>query len=132
MTHEESQVRKFYEEIWNQHNPELIPDILHEHIEFRGSLGTNKSGHSGFIEYLDMIHQALGNYHCNIDDLVREQDKLFAKMKFSGIHNGKFMSFPPTGKQLSWAGAALFTFKDGRIIDLWVLGDLTSLLDQLK
>lgn len=42
------------------------------------------------------------------------------------------MNIPPTGKQLTWAGAALFTFEDGKIIDLWVLGDLVSLLDQLN
>jgi len=132
MTNEENQVRKFYEQIWNQNKSELISEVLHERIEFRGSLGMHKSGHSEFKEYLDMIHQAVDNYHCKIDDLVREPNKLFAKMTFTGIHKGEFMNYPPTGKRITWLGTALFTFEDAKVIDLWVLGDLMSLDKQLN
>ena len=53
-------------------------------------------------------------------------------MRFGGIHTEHFMYFPPTGLKVSWRGAALFTFEEGKISDLWVLGDLHSLLNTLK
>lgn len=34
-------------------------------------------------------------------------------------------------ERISWAGAAFFTFRDGRVADLWVLGDLKGLEAQL-
>ena len=43
-----------------------------------------------------------------------------------------FLDVPPTGRQLSWAGAAFFTFSDGLVGDLWVLGDLHNLHAQLR
>ena len=131
MNRESDQVRKFYEVIWNSHNKVAIPDVLHENITFRGSLGQEKKGHIGFEEYLDYVHESLAEYHCEIEELVGDSNKVFAKMKFSGIHKGEFMGFSPSGKKISWAGAALFTFEGEKITDLWVLGDIKSLVEQL-
>jgi predicted ester cyclase len=38
-----------------------------------------------------------------------------------------FQGFPPSGKLVSWSGAALFKFEAGLIAELWVLGDLAGL-----
>ena len=132
MSHEEDQVRKFYEVIWNKHDKKAIPDVLHESFSFRGSLGTKKQGQSGFAEYLDMVHDALGDYKCIIKETVSEQSKVFAKMQFTGIHQGVFMGVKSTGRRVTWDGAALFHFKDGKVLSLWVLGDLKSLEAQLN
>ena len=122
-----AQVEKFYRVLWDAQNKEAIPSVLHEDFTFRGSLGQNKYGHSGFAEYVDRVHTALGEYRCLIEELIEEGDKVFAKMTFTGIHQNIFMDYAPTHKQLSWKGCALFTFSGERITDPWVLGDLKSL-----
>ena len=129
---ESEQVRKFYDLIWNQHNKNLIPEVLAKGFEFRGSLGQEKYGHKGFTEYLDMVHKALGNYECHIIEMVSESPRVFARMKFSGIHRGEFMGYAATEKQITWEGAALFHFSDDLVSNLWVLGDIKALEDQLK
>ena len=125
------QVRRFYEVLWDAHDREAIPSVLHKDFSFRGSLGQEKRGHDGFAEYVDMVHKALGEYKCIIEELVSEGDKVFAKMMFTGIHRDDFMGFPPTQKRVSWNGCALFTFDGELIKDVWVLGDLKSLEEQL-
>lgn len=132
MSNEKNQVQKFYELIWNVHNKNAIPEILDNQVTFRGSLGETSVGHAGFAEYLDRVHEALADYRCEIQELVAEPPQVFAKMRFSGLHRGEFMGYPPTGKVISWAGAALFTFKQGKIFDLWVLGDVKSLEIELQ
>lgn len=132
MSCQKEQVQKFYEVIWNKHDKEAVPEVLHESFKFRGSLGQEKEGHAGFIEYLDMVHMALADYRCEIQELVSEGSKVFAKMQFSGKHQGMFMGVNPTGRRLVWEGAALFHFIDGKAISLWVLGDLESLRKQLR
>ena len=132
MSHEKQQVRKFYEVIWNKHNKNAVPEVLHDSFKFRGSLGSEKQGHAEFIEYLDMLHAALADYQCEIKELVSEETKVFAKMQFSGIHQGEFMGSNPTGRRLIWDGAALFHFQNGKVVSLWVLGDLESLRAQLQ
>jgi predicted ester cyclase len=52
-------------------------------------------------------------------------------MMFSGVHRATFRGIPATGRRISWAGAAFFTFDGDLISDLWVLGDLEALDQQL-
>lgn len=125
-------VKRFYEEIWNQGNLDAIPDICHREFAFRGSLGDTKHGHEGFADYVRYVRGALDDYRCHIEDVVAEGNRVFARMLFSGIHQGEFLGHAPTQKTLQWAGAALFSIDDDRIIELWVLGDLHGLLSQLS
>lgn len=125
------QVRKFYKILWDAHDKDAIPSVLHEDFTFRGSLGLEKRGHGGFSDYVDMVHKALGDYKCIVEELVAEDDKVFAKMLFTGVHRDDFLGHPPTQKRVSWNGCALFTFKGERIVDVWVLGDLKGLELQL-
>lgn len=125
-------VRRFYAEIWNDGDLDAIPEICHEGIVFRGSLGDSKVGHQGFSDYVTYVRGALGGYRCHIEDTVCEGGRVFAKMLFAGRHEREFQGFAPTGKMLEWAGAALFTIVDGRISELWVLGDVHGLMTQLS
>ena len=132
MSYEKQQVQKFYEVIWNKHNKDAVPEVLHDSFKFRGSIGSEKQGYAGFIEYLDMVHAALADYQCEIKELIAEESKVFAKMQFSGVHQGEFMGSGPTGRRLVWDGAALFHFQNGKVVSLWVLGDLEALRAQLQ
>ncbi|MGD8306090.1 MAG: ester cyclase [Ignavibacteria bacterium] len=126
------QVKKFYKVLWDAHDKSAMSEILHKDFTFRGSLGQEKRGHNGFTEYVDLVLQALGDYKCLIEELVEEENKVFAKMTFTGIHRDEFMGYEPTNKRVSWKGCALFTFERNLIKDVWVLGDLISLKDQLQ
>ena len=129
---QKQQVRKFYKVLWDARDKEAIPSILHEEVTFRGSLGQEKRGYSGFADYVDMVHNALGDYKCIIEELVEEGEKVFAKMSFIGIHQDEFLGYKPSHKRVTWKGCALFTFDEQRISDIWVLGDLKNLEDQLQ
>lgn len=125
-------VERFYADIWNRHDRSAIPELLCADFTFRGSLGPSKVGHDAFAGYVDLVHAALGDYRCDIQDLVVGDGKAFAKMLFSGIHRRTFLGYEPTSLRVEWAGAALFTFRDGLIADLWVLGDLHGLHQLLE
>ncbi len=125
-------VESFYADVWNRHDKSKIPVLLRADFTFRGSLGITKFGHDGFASYLDLVHESLEGFRCDILDLVIEEPKAFARMRFSGRHRGKLFDLPPTGKRVEWAGAALFTFREGQVADLWVLGDVHGLIRQLE
>jgi predicted ester cyclase len=125
-------VRCFYELIWNRGDKAKIPELLHESFTFRGSLAQRKQGHDGFVEYVDFVKDALAEYRCEIQEIVCEGNKAFAKVSFSGVHRNEFLGYFPTFKRVEWLGAALFTFDGDKISDLWVLGDLDTLREQLS
>jgi len=77
------------------------------------------------------VHATLADYRCIIEELVADDDIAAARMTFTGIHRGPLFGVAPTGKSVSWAGAAFFRFAQARIVSLWVLGDIDGLKRQL-
>ena len=131
-SHIRTAVECFYADIWNRHDKSKIPALLRDNFTFRGSLGQAKFGHEEFGAYVDFVHAALASYRCDILDLVIENSTAFARMRFSGIHQGEFFGYQPTNKPVEWLGAALFTFDEKKVADLWVLGDVHGLLQLLE
>lgn len=127
----ETLVRRFYAEVWGRADEAVARDILHPELAFRGSLGPERRGVEGFIDYMRSVHAALGEYRCIVEELVAAETSAAAHMTFTGIHRGDFFGMPATGRRITWAGAAFFTVVDGRIATLWVLGDVDGLKAQL-
>src|SRR5262245_31424880 len=80
-----------------------------------------------FTDYVRSIRSALSEYRCEISECLAEGDRAFAKVVFSVRHVGVFRGYPPTGKRISWVGAALFRFRGELISSLWALGDVAAL-----
>jgi predicted ester cyclase len=125
-------VEAFYDRVWNRGDKAAIPELIHADFTFRGSLGPAMTGHAAFSAYVDRVTEALAGYRCTILDVVSEGERAFARMRFEGIHRAPFLGFAPSGRRVAWAGAALFTLKSDKIADLWVLGDLQGLREQLQ
>jgi predicted ester cyclase len=126
-----SLVERFYDEVWNRADESVAREILHPAFRFRASLGLEKRGPEGFIAYMRSIHAALGGYTCVIDDLVATEDRAAARMTFRGVHRGRFFGVEPSGREIAWAGAAFFKTEGGKIVELWVLGDVDGVKRQL-
>jgi steroid delta-isomerase-like uncharacterized protein len=124
-------VARFYAQVWNAHDAAAIAALLHPDVTFRGSLGDVRRGRAGVAAYVDAVHAAIGGYRCEVVELVVEPPKAFARMRFHGVHRGPLLGHPPTGRHVAWDGAALFAVRDGRIADVWVLGDVDGLRAQL-
>lgn len=127
----ETLVQRFYFEAWNRADEAVAREILHPEFRFRASLGPERLGPEGFIAYMRSIHTALANYSCTIDDLIVTDDRAAARMTFKGVHCGRFFDVEPTGREIRWAGGAFFRTDGRQIVEVWVLGDVDSVKQQL-
>ena len=125
-------VRRFYEELWNKWNYGIIGEILTPDVEFHGSLGVQKSGHQGFIDYAEMIRAAFPDFTNSIEELIAEGDKVAACLTYRGTHMGEIFDIEGTGRSIRYIGTAIFVFRDALISNAWVLGDRLELLQQLN
>jgi predicted ester cyclase len=124
-------VERFYYELWNAARESVAEDILDAGFRFRGSLGAERVGRKGFLDYLRSVHAALGDYTCTIHDLVEVGNRAAARLSFRGVHRGTVFGIAPTGRIVVWSGAAFFTTDGSRLTELWVLGDVDGLKRQL-
>ena len=124
-------IERFYHEVWNEANEAVAREILHPEFRFRASLGPEKLGPDGFIEYMRLIHPALSGYTCTIEDIIEQGERAAARMRFAGLHRGTLFGVAPTGRPIAWSGAAFFTTDGRQITSLWVLGDVDAVKQQL-
>jgi steroid delta-isomerase-like uncharacterized protein len=102
-------VERFYYEVWNKGDETVAHEILAPDFRFRGSLGPERVGPDGFIDYMRSIRTALADFECIIDDLIESNTRVAARMRFRGIHSGQSFGVPATGQEIIWSGAAFFT-----------------------
>ena len=82
----------------------MAREIPHPDFRFRASLGPERIGPDGFIDYMRAIHTALANYTCIIDDLIIMGHRAAARMTFKGLHRARFFDVEPTGREIRWVG----------------------------
>ncbi|MEH6527366.1 MAG: ester cyclase [Sneathiella sp.] len=124
-------IERFYHELWNKPDEAVAFEILHADFRFRGSLGPERRGPEGFLDYLRSVRDALPDFICIIQDIVSENRQAVARMEFVGTHDGVFYEMFPTHKKITWAGAAFFKTDGAQITELWVLGDIDAIKQQL-
>jgi predicted ester cyclase len=125
-------IERFYLEMWNRFDKAIFADILTGDLRFRGSLGQSKCGLAEFGEYVDFIQRAFPDFANEIEEIISEGDKAFAKLTYSGTHRGEVFGIAPTGRFIKYEGAAVFSFRGNRIAEVWVLGDIHGLMSQLE
>ena len=125
-------VERFYHRVWNKADETEAHNILASDFRFRGSLGPELRGPGGFIAYMRSVHDALGGFTCQIEEVIAAVDRAAARMTFHGRHRGRFFGIEPSGQEIRWSGAAFFKTSAGKIIELWVLGDIEGIRQQLE
>jgi steroid delta-isomerase-like uncharacterized protein len=125
-------VRRYYEQLWNRWDFALAEEIIAADIAFRGSLGIEVRGREGFQQYMRTVRAAFPDFENHIQELVAEGDKVVARLAYRGTHQGELFGIPATGKQVSYAGVAIFRVAEGKILEGWVLGDTHALFRQVS
>jgi len=125
-------IARFYREMWNRFDKSLIPVLLTRDVKFRGSLGQHMNGHAEFAEYVDFIQRTFPDFTNEIDEVISEGNKAFARLTYRGTHQGELFGIAATGKAIQYIGAGVFKFRGDQIAEVWVLGDLFNLISQLR
>lgn len=125
-------IHRFYDHMWNEFDKAVMPDVLHPDIHFRGSLGQTKVGFAELGDYIDYIEAFAPDFHNEVLATITEGSRTFAHLSYTGTHRGELFGIAPTGRPFTYSGAAVFTFADALIRDVWVLGDIHGLIEQLS
>lgn len=128
----EQLIRRFYEDLWNRWDDDDIEDLLDEDFVFRGSLGTETKGLTEWRSYREAVRAGSSDFHNHIVTLLVDGDHAAARLRYTGTHTGHLAGLAPTGRRFTDSRAAFFTGNGGRLTSAWVLGDLTTLHEQLS
>ena len=124
-------VKQYYEELWNKQNKDYIDILFDDDITFRGTFNIETKGKKGFENYMDNVLEGIPNLYHGIEVMVFENNIIAARAIYNGTHKGKLFDFEASNNRIKYNGASFFRFKDDKIVDVWVLGDLVTLHKQL-
>ncbi len=123
-------VRK-YRQAHNQNKLEaldaLVAQDLVSHSALPGlppGLAGGKLAHQGFLS-------AFPDTQTTTEDLIAEGDTVVERYTARGTHTGDFMGAPPTGKKYAIESIVIYRFANGKIVEMWGLNDVQSLMMQL-
>ena len=121
-------VRRFYEELINGKNLEIIDELLTaDSVDHTfGSQGVEASK-----QFFGMLFQAFPDLRAEVHDVIAEGELAAARVTYSGSHEGEFIGIPATGRQARVSGVDFFRMQDGRQAEHWGGPDMASLLQQL-
>jgi steroid delta-isomerase-like uncharacterized protein len=120
-------VRRFFEEVWNQQNDDVIDEIFASTIVFNGQSITRDA----LKQALAGRRNAFSDIHVTVDDQVAEGEKVSTRRTWRATHRGPYRGVPSTGKQVSWTQISVVRFSQGRIVEDWAVADELSILQQL-
>jgi steroid delta-isomerase-like uncharacterized protein len=105
-------------------------DLVAPDAEIVGALVSGR-GPAVYRQVLAALRAAFPDVRFTADEMLAEGEHVAVRMTTSGTHRGAFMGIAPTGKRLSWTGAAFYQLRDGRIARQWALQDRLAAFEQL-
>lgn len=127
-----SVVRRFYEEVMNKGNVEVLDEVMVPDFQDHGeTLFGSPRGRDVLRQGIIEARGILSDLHVTLEDVIAEGDRVGVRGHMRCIHKGEFLDAAPTGNELTWAGIALFRLVDGKIAERWFNSDSLSILQQL-
>jgi steroid delta-isomerase-like uncharacterized protein len=118
-------------EVWNEGNLDLIDEIIADGFVGHYDMGNTVQGIEGFRQYVSNLLIAFPDFHVTVNELFAENDLVVFQATASATNLGPFGPIPATGK--AWQNTAIVVCRvaDGKIVELWQVGDMLSLLMQI-
>ena len=106
----------------------LLADDFVEHEETPGLAPTRE----GVMAFFRMYRAAFPNLRFELEDVVAGGDKVVARARATGTHQGELMGIPPTGKDIDVQLVDIMRFNDdGLVAEHWGVVDMLAMMQQL-
>jgi len=122
---------RMIEELWNQGNL-AVADELFAPDHTSPSAPQLPPGPAGVKLLVKMFHEAMPDYHMDIDLMVADDSQVVARFTQSGTHTGgDLLGMKASSRKATWTEIGILKIKDCEIIESWYEVDMLSMIQQL-
>jgi len=90
-----------------------------------------ESGLPAFKALVREMRAAFPDLKMTVEDWVTTGDKVWARLRCRGTHNGPLMGIPPTGKSIDTTAVEICRVEKGRLAEHWGVPDRFAAMSQL-
>ena len=106
----------------------LLADDFVEHEETPGLAPTK----DGVLEFFRIYRAAFPDLRMDPEDVLASGDKVVARVRATGTHEGELMGMPATGKSVDVQLIDIMRFdEDGLVAEHWGVVDMLAMMEQL-
>ena len=126
-------VRRFFEEVFNQKQPELLGELLADAVvDHNKIIFTEPDAPGGMAEGVRMLLVAFPDLQTSVEHLLGEDDYVSVHLRMAGTNTGPYPRVPePTGRPTEWESMVLLRMEEGKIAELWGTSDRMGMLTKL-
>ena len=99
-----------------------------DYISHWGEISWNLEEHKQANRPLSV---AFPDFKHEIKSVLVDGDRVVLRVTLTGTHEGDYMGIPPTGNRINYTAMLEARFSEGKIVELWGVGDMLTLMQQL-
>lgn len=118
----ETFIHRWFDEVWNNKREDAIDEMFAENGIANGlndADGNPLRGPEGFKTLHRAFLSAYPDLKITVEDTVVEGDKIAARCKVTGSHDGHGIGVSPTNQPVEFTGMTIVRVKDGKIVEAW-------------
>lgn len=106
-----------------------IADDFVEHEEMPPGIPTTREG---VVQWFGVMRAAFPDLRFEVEELLPSGDRVVARVRVTGTHQGEFMGMPPTGRTFAANVIDIIRFDDdGLAAEHWGVFDAMAMMQQL-
>jgi steroid delta-isomerase-like uncharacterized protein len=124
-------IYRWFEEVWNKKSEAAVDEMLAEDGVGHGLPGGDIRGPESFKTYQRALLSAYPDLRVIVEDTVVEDDKIVARCRVTGVHQGEGLGLAATNKPVEFTGMCIIRVKDGKIVEAWNEFNFMEMYNQL-
>jgi predicted ester cyclase len=132
MANLEADVRRFFEEVWNQGNVIAAGDFLAAEFTSHNTFDVTMLGPDEYGRAVLDYRTAFPDLIVTLEDVFTSEDRVAVRGIDRGTHQAEFMGRAATGRPVTSTWIEIFRIHSGKAVEGWVETDVRRLLDQIS
>jgi len=112
-------IHRWFDEVWNNKNEDAIDEMLAADGVGYGLGAENIVGPENFKMFQRAFVSAYPDLKVTVEDTVVEGDKIAARCRVTGSHEGEGIGLLPTNQPVDFTGMVIVRVRDGKIVEAW-------------
>jgi C-1 hydroxylase len=125
-------VQQTWEIVFNQWQTDLAGKFFDDnYVEYKLDGSIAVLGLEDLKNTCKRIHQVFPDFHCSVEELLAEGNKVFSRVMVTATHCGEYGGISATGRKVNFGIMMVSRIANGKIVEDWSLSDDFSLFKQI-
>lgn len=131
MSNETAEVVRQLRDAFKAHDLDALDALVADDVAWHGGSFGEITGLEGFKQLVGSFTAAFPDLALELYEVIADRDLVAARWTTTGTQEGEVLGVPATGKRATWTEQPIYRIVDGKVREVWWLGDARGLMQQL-